>query len=264
MRYCIPVLLLFCLACSPDKKPLTSDFGEPAELFEKLQSDFMAWYNYHRKYTVLSHEFVPLDEENKTLDKKAFLKRLTTGNYIPLKLYSDKGTVFYKLYRLEGRADKSIAEVMSDDASLVYGRYLKQGQPFPSFHFTDLEGNEYTKEDLLGKIVFIKTWFVGCKPCVEEMTALNEMVDSFKDRDNMVFISLCLDDRKRVLQFLTDHQLDYAVVPDQGDFIRRSGAFEENPQYPTHVIINEKGLVEKMVSTYEELAYSIEEAGLGS
>lgn len=50
----------------------------------------------------------------------------------------------------------------------------------PPFSVTDINGNEYSLESLKGKIIVLNFWFVECKPCVQEMPELNELVEIYK------------------------------------------------------------------------------------
>jgi cytochrome oxidase Cu insertion factor (SCO1/SenC/PrrC family) len=72
-------------------------------------------------------------------------------------------------------------------------------------HFTfkvlDLKGNQYDNQNTQGKILVLKTWFIRCHACVEEMPAMNKIVKAFDHRKDIVFLSLALDNEKNSRSF---------------------------------------------------------------
>ena len=265
----LSILLLFVTLFScgsgnsnDDKIVLTSDFGPPAKLMEHIQKDFKTWWTYHKKYSLLSRDFIPLSEKGKEMEKKDYLKTLATGRYLSIRLYDPDSTVFYQLYPIGPLAAPHIRENIRDDAAAEYERMSWEGDPFPDFEFTDLNGVSYSKEDLKGKTVFFKTWFIGCAPCIAEMPELNALVEHYKDRDDVVFLSVALDKAGPLEKFLTKTQFDYAVIAEQKDFLRNTDLFQTFNAFPTHVVMDKKGLIVKVTSSYEELEYALERMDL--
>lgn len=252
------LLLFSCSSKSDNKIVLTSDFGPPAKLTEHIQKDFKTWWTYHKKYSLLSRDFTPLDESGRVIKKTAYLKQLATGKYISIRLYDPDSTIFYKLYTMNPQAALYIQDNVKDDAAAEYARMSWEGDPFPDFEFTDLNGVTYRKEDLKGKTVFFKTWFIGCKPCIAEMPDLNAMVAHYKDREDVLFISVALDKAGPLEKFLSKTQFDYAVVADQKKFLRSNEFFQTFNAFPTHVVMDKQGKVAKVTSSYEELEYAVE------
>ena len=82
-------------------------------------------------------------------------------------------------------------------------------QPFTA---TDLEGTTFTLDELKGKVVVINFWFVACKPCVEEIPELNELVEKYEEKD-VVFLSFALDNEKRLNSFLEKTPFKYHIFP---------------------------------------------------
>lgn len=82
-------------------------------------------------------------------------------------------------------------------AEREYKNYQMEGKELPDFNFTDLDGTVYDKETTAGKIVVLKCWFIGCVPCVEEMPALNKLVNQYRNQKDIVFVSLAFD-KKRI------------------------------------------------------------------
>lgn len=135
-------------------------------------------------------------------------------------------------------------------ADREYKNYKMEGKELPGFNFTDLDGTVYDKETTAGKIVVLKCWFIGCVPCVEEMPALNKLVNQYKNQRDIVFVSLAFDKKADLKKFLAKKTFDYAVVANQKDYLIKDA---EVTSFPTHIVINKKGVVVKVVSSYEEM-----------
>jgi thiol-disulfide isomerase/thioredoxin len=69
---------------------------------------------------------------------------------------------------------------------LVQFRITKGGKPFPVFSFKDLDDNLITNENLKGKIVVVKCWFIHCVACIAEFPEVNKMAMKYKDRKDIV------------------------------------------------------------------------------
>jgi thiol-disulfide isomerase/thioredoxin len=67
---------------------------------------------------------------------------------------------------------------------------LKKEGKFPDFSFKDLNGNLITNESMKGKIVVIKCWYIHCAACIKEFPEVNNLVRKYKDRKDIIFISL--------------------------------------------------------------------------
>ena len=53
---------------------------------------------------------------------------------------------------------------------------------FPAFTGKDLDGNEVKSDELFSAnaVTVVNFWFTGCKPCVAELSKLNELNDAIK------------------------------------------------------------------------------------
>lgn len=117
------------------------------------------------------------------------------------------------------------------------------GQDFPFKDFVDLNGNTHTVEDLRGKVLAINYWFVGCRPCIEEMPELNDLVESYKSKE-VVFLALANDPAPRITKFLTKFDFDYTIVPDEMQFGLDLGV----RAYPTHMFVAKDGRIAEVFS----------------
>jgi len=223
--------------------------GNPDVDVAKLAKSFSDWWKYHNQNIRLSDEFEALDSSDKKITKQAFLEKLNSGEFIPIKLASADG-VCYKLFKLENGSDKSIPEVIKYAGAEALKNFKMEGNVFPAFDFKDLNGVDYNGARLKGKIIVVKCWFIACKPCIEEFPKLNELVDKYNHRRDIVFIGLAFDSKKALDPFLLKNPFKYIVIPDQKHF---EFNVLDVKSYPTHIIVDQKGIIRKVVNSAEEM-----------
>jgi len=241
--------LLITISCSRK-----AGYGSSNVDFESIKKSQSLWWTYHNRNIILSSNFIALDNSSNRISKELFLKNLTTGDFIALKLMSTD-SVYYKLYRLDKKSDKSIPDVIKSISDEAYKNFRMEGRVFPKFNFHDLNGVEYTNENTKGKIVVLKCWFIACAPCVAEFPRLNELVEKYNNRTDIVFISLAFDATKDLGSFLLKKPFRYAVVPDQKQFMFYDLDIKS---YPTHIIIDRNGIIRKVVTIADEMIVALE------
>src|SRR5574337_1121221 len=185
----LPAILIFQLfACS-----ITSNYNQPVVPPASISKDMMSWLYYDRDYMQWSADFKALDTSSRPIEKSEFLHRLTTGNYLPVRIKTGDSSLCYQLYPMESNVDKAIVETVQAKAQVAY-RYLQlKGNSLPGFNFVDLNGNTYNAETTKGKIVVLNCWYIHCLQCNKEMPDLNKIVDQMKSRNDVVFLGLAFD-----------------------------------------------------------------------
>ena len=104
----------------------------------------------------------------------------------------------------------------------------------PPFSATTIEGDVINTDSLKNKILLINFWFIGCAPCLEELPALNRLVEEYKDR-NVVFLSITHDSSEMVVsKFLVKHQIKLKLITDAMNICRKYAV----TTYPTTFIID--------------------------
>ena len=112
-----------------------------------------------------------------------------------------------------------------------------------------MNGKTYDRFTTKGKVLVIKCWFIRCVACLKEFPELNKLVDKYKDRNDMLFISLAIDSKQDLISFLNTKEFKYAVVPDKEKCITA---------YPTHILIDKNGKIVKVVNGIDDLIPFIE------
>lgn len=116
-----------------------------------------------------------------------------------------------------------------------------------SFHLTDIDGNNWDSKALKGKVIVMNFWFTGCKPCIQEMPFLNEVVAANKS-GKVVFIAPAPENEGQVKKFLKKFSFNYTITPSSGDLI--SSLNIEN--YPTHLVIDKEGIIRQVLIGYSD------------
>lgn len=117
--------------------------------------------------------------------------------------------------------------------------YFKTGEEFRPFKVKDMKFETINLKEAKGKIVVLNFWFINCPPCRQEMPDLNAMVDAFAGNDKVLFVSIALDSRSQLEDFLKQSPFKYKVI-DDGRFLADKYGIKS---YPTHVIIDPEGKV---------------------
>src|SRR6476620_3589448 len=124
--------------------------------------------------------------------------------------------------------------------------YSQQVQPV--FAAADIDGNPIDLAALRGKIVVVNLWFVGCPNCMDEIGPLNQLVDEYKDKKDVVFLGLAASPKPVLEKFLERNPFKYTVVPNsQMIILTKFGTPDKNGEinvpFPMHYVIDRSGKI---------------------
>src|SRR5436309_1887869 len=88
------------------------------------------------------------------------------------------------------------------------------GSPAPEIVLKDLQGRDVKLSDLRGKVVLVNFWATWCKPCKEEMPAMQASYDKLRDKGFVVLAVNELEDTARVAEHIRTHSHTFLVVMD--------------------------------------------------
>jgi peroxiredoxin len=142
--------------------------------------------------------------------------------------------------------------------------FTKAGEPMPSpffkndeviasFSAPDLTGRVFNLKDLEGKVVVLNFWFVACAPCVKEIPELNQLVDRYGKRDDIVFLALALDEKAEIEKMIEKNIFNYHIIPSAKEIVQKN---YKVAMFPTHVVINKDGKVVFHTSGYNPTTIS--------
>ena len=229
-------------------------FGNPEVDPIQIQKTYTAWSAYQSKNIMLSRDFTALDLLSKEISKESFLNQLANGNFIPVRLKSENGVYVYKLFKILPKTDTSIKATINQIGFDAYKNFKMEGTAFPPFSFKDLDGNEVSNKTMKGKIIVIKCWYIHCTPCIREFSQVNRLAAEYKDRKDILFISLAEDSAEQLKTFLVRKPLSYSVIPDMKVYMNESLQLNS---FPTHFILNKEGLISKVLPNFESLEVAL-------
>jgi len=244
----IIAFLIFTLSIAQTK------YGNPEVDPIQIQKTYTDWSAYQSKKIMLSRDFVALDVLSKEISKESFLDQLANGNFIPIKLKSDDSIYYYKLFKIQPKSDTSIKATINQIGFDAYKNYKMEGTAFPDFSFKDLNGNLVSNESMKGKIIVIKCWYIHCTPCIREFPQVNKLTEEYKERKDILFISLAEDSPEQLKAFLARKPLSYSVIPDMKIYMNESLQLNS---FPTHFILNKEGLISKVLPNFESLEVAL-------
>ena len=199
----------------------------------------------------LSKDFIALDSNYQMVSKDFFLKSIATGRYLPLWLKSDSTHLCYQLIRLK---DSSI--YLKQLGQVYYQDFSMEGKQLPGYNYVDIKGNVYNKETTKGKTLVINCWFVGCTNCMLEMPALNAIVKQYKNRQDVLFLSLAPDNIFDLQRCLATTKFDYQIIPVSNNYLNNDLNVQS---FPKNIIVDKNGKVIKMLEGPKELVAALNE-----
>jgi len=199
----------------------------------------------------LSKDFTALDSNYQVISKGFFLKSLATGRYLPLWLKSDTTHPCYQLIRLK---DSSIS--LKQLGQIYYKDFSMEGKQLPGYNYVDIKGNIYNKETTKGKTLVINCWFVGCTNCMREMPALNALVKQYKNRKEILFLGLAMDNISDLNRCLATTKFDYQIIPLSDNYFMNVLNIQS---FPKNIIVDKNGKIIKMLEGPRELVAALNE-----
>jgi len=168
---------------------------------------------------------------------------IASGQYRMRFTKSSDGNTVYTLYTLSAAEKDARFAAMPKPTD---SKFFKTGEKIPSFVADDINGNGLKLKKLQGKIVVLNFWFIGCPPCRTEIPELNKLALSYANDPDVVFISIGLDSKYDIENFLKYSSLAYHVVDNGKMYADMYGI----NLYPTNVVLDKEGKVRFHTSGY--------------
>ncbi|NCD70564.1 TlpA family protein disulfide reductase [Mucilaginibacter agri] len=248
-KLCLALLLLTEMAFAYHTTP------EPVQKPAAILKDVMSFLYYKRDYLRLTEDFTGYDASMNKISTAEFFRQFATGNYLPLRLKSNFGGNEYRLYPLNAKVNKDLRSVLKGEGETDYRHFKMEAKPLPGLNYTNINGKVYNQQNTKGKIVVLKCWFIACTTCNAEIPELNNLVNRYRNRKDVLFVSLAFDPKDKLVAFSKKTPFNYAIVPVKESYIAHQLNINE---YPTHLIVNKQGLVTKVVNTAHELTVALD------
>jgi peroxiredoxin len=118
----------------------------------------------------------------------------------------------------------------------------------PNFAALDMNGNRVELSALRGKVVVVNLWFIGCPNCMDEIKQLNQLVNDYKGKPDVVFLGLAASKKEDLVKFLVKNPFNYTIVPNaQMIILTKFGTPDKNGEinvpFPMHYVIDRDGKI---------------------
>jgi peroxiredoxin len=153
-------------------------------------------------------------------------------------IYTDSLNDFSIIMTTEKEIEKEVIGMLF----WVYNINIKRDAP--DFNLQDINGNVYTSEKLLGKIVVFNFWGIWCKPCRMEIPRLNNLVNYYSYREDIVFLAVSGDPVKKLKKFVRGTEFAYNLVSVNNATELSTEIIDLSwIAVPSHAVINKSGEV---------------------
>ncbi|XWW45058.1 TlpA family protein disulfide reductase [Fibrella sp. USSR17] len=117
-----------------------------------------------------------------------------------------------------------------------------RGKPIPPLTFKTIAGESYEQASLVGKIIVINFWFMGCAPCRQEMPALNRLVNEYRGKD-VLFLGFATDKAEQLKSsYFAQNRFDFKIIGDAYPIAKSFFVLG----YPTTFVVDGNGVVRAM------------------
>lgn len=223
-------------------------------------------------------EAVPLDENGKDIitrmkDKSKELKKNLFG-FVKGNMENRVGEVLFIAMGDSFKTDQQLDLIMAADTSFQNRESIKQIKELINFKKekeASVVGTQYKDLSLLNKsevkeslskyigkdkYVFLDFWATWCRPCLEEMPALMDVYDKYKDKDFEI-VSISLDqEKKNWLDALVILNLPWVQMFDAD---QTAGQIYQISAIPYTLLIDKEGKIIAMELSAEDLEDKLEE-----
>ena len=136
----------------------------------------------------------------------------------------------------------------TDNDSLYFARLRDRdsclrGTVAPNFKATSVSGEQIELANLKGQVVVLNFWFTKCPPCIQEMPALNRLVDHYAGR-KIKFVSFAPENAQSLDSFFKQHPFKFAAIAESENIRRET--FKLFPAWPYTIIIDREGKISRM------------------
>jgi thiol-disulfide isomerase/thioredoxin len=164
------------------------------------------------------------------------------------------GELYRKLKGSEAGLGDLLLEAYDRTAQTLRERELRLKQLDPNARLTNpmeftlsaVEGGKLALPSVKGKVVVMDFWATWCGPCRIQHGLYEQVKTHFKDRPDVLFLSINTDeDKELVPEFLTAQHWDKKVYYDDG----LAGALRIS-SIPTSILINKRGEIESRMNGF--------------
>lgn len=122
----------------------------------------------------------------------------------------------------------------------------KAGFLAPDFRLTTLAGDEVQLSELRGKAVILNIWASWCPPCREEMPAIQQVYDEYRDQglEVLALNTTNQDQLADVTRFVEEYRLTFPILLDHDG---TAAALYQTSALPSTFFIRPDGTIQEVV-----------------
>jgi peroxiredoxin len=129
---------------------------------------------------------------------------------------------------------RAFLTVVSAFLIIVAATLFAKEKTIPSIKVKDLKGKTVDTKTFNndGKPFVIAFWATWCKPCITELTAMNDVYEDWQDETGIKIITVSIDDSRnarKVPSFVRGRGWDYEVYVDENSDFRRAMSVNNPP-----------------------------------
>jgi peroxiredoxin len=179
------------------------------------------------------------------------LERFERRNYFKGKL--GQTVVFeYSNYNFDNSGRKLAYNYPLNYSSVPYGKtntktLLKEGDEAPIFIGNDLQNKSLNLSDYRGKKVLLDFSVINCGYCKQALDHFNQSQFQFSDKISAIYINP-IDNQNDVENYVDKITVPFSVIANAKDIGDKYGVYG----YPTFFLIDEKGIIEKVILGYDK------------
>ena len=131
------------------------------------------------------------------------------------------------------------------------------GCKLPNFESKTITGKSLSLKKLIGKVIVLNFSFATCVRCVEEVPALNKLVDEYTGKD-VVFISFSRDMKPEAKEFVKNTGFKYNVI---ANYPNAELTFCIIRGWPMNMVIDKNGILRLVCNSrdvYNKIKQAIE------
>ena len=134
-------------------------------------------------------------------------------------------TVFYKDWIM-----RKILTLLS----LVLATFVASAQQLPDVKVEDAQGKLVSVRSLAqGKPMIISYWSIACKPCIQELNAINDSLAEWREEADLVVVAVSVDDARlkaSAKAIASSRGWEFVCVYDENQTLKRAMNVSLTPQ----------------------------------
>jgi thiol-disulfide isomerase/thioredoxin len=135
-------------------------------------------------------------------------------------------------------------------------RFVRDPDLAPDFKLKGLDAKPLTLADSRGKVVLLNFWATWCGPCRAEIPDLIELQSKYKDRLQIIGLTVDEDDEDVIKRFVEETGINYPVAVAPGELRMKYGGITA---LPTSFVLNTEGrVVQKHEGLRDPVLYETE------